>query len=104
MATTLSPATRRAMAAAEIPVVCSSRSKAIPVATDLGDLVAQSVGHLRAEPRQHGLRIGIVQCRKRRFAVRSHLQREAHADGGNRPQAVRGFDLVDEPHALATQD
>ena len=103
MAITLSSTARRAIAAAEIPGVCSSRSKAIPVrrisAISLRSRSATS-GPNRDERR---LGVGVVKGCKGRFAVGRPVQREADADRGNRPQAVRRFDLVDEPHPLAAQ-
>ena len=103
IATTLSPTARRAMAAAEIPGVCSSRSKAIPVRRISAISPRRRSATSWAEPGDRGLGVGVVEGRQGRFSVGGRLQREPDADGRDRPEAVRRLDLVDEPHSLATQ-
>lgn len=102
IAITVSLGARPAMAGAEIPGVCSPRSKAMPVRR-LGDLPAETYADLRVQPRGGGFDVRVVEGRQRRFPVGGRLQREPHADRRNHPEPVRGLDLVDEAHALAGQ-
>jgi hypothetical protein len=73
-------------------------------APDLDELATERLGDVGAESGESGFRVGVVERRESRFSVGGRLQRESDADGRDSPEAVRRFDLVDEPHPLATQD